>query len=420
MNMQSRRVLLKQGGVLMALPFLPSINAQEKTEAPRRLVCIHQCLGWEPEAFFPKDYGNDVALSPTLQPLAPLNKKFTVFNGFEHGIKGGHFAEHTFLTGVHLDDAKTFKEGNISIDVKAAEHVGVDTRIPSLHLALPGGVGRYDRSSWTRSSVSVLMETDLDRVFYRIFYDKSEVGNMQERLNLNQNKSIIDAVLEQSQVIRRNVNSDDRRSLDSFFDNLRDTEKKIQARRVWLDTPKPKETLSTVKRDDIRQLFPLYYELMALALKTDSTRVATLQLPVTNQVYSDLGVKDGMHLISHHGKDPKRLEQLRLVEAFHMQLIANFLKTLSEMNESGKNLLDQTTVLVGAGMGNGSSHSNLNLPVLVAGGGFEHGGHRDVRVAGKPRQLCDLYVTLLKQFGLNIDSFGSSRSAYKFKAPMKA
>ena len=412
--MINRRNFLKASGVAIALPFMPSaLSAKEakKHKNIKRMVCVHQCLGYEAAGFFPKGFGKDYKISKTLSPLEKNRDKFTVFTGLEHGVTGGHYAEHAFLTGVHIYDAKKYKEGNISVDIRAAEHVGFATRFPSLHLALPGGVGRYDRTSWTRSGVSVPMNDKIDLVFNKLFMEESLEARKKKQQVLEENSSVIDAVLGQSKDVSRKLNKDDKVKMDEFLTSLRDTEKKIQALHKWVLAPKPKVDKMEAVPTDIKELFPLYYDLMTLALRTDSTRVVALQLPVTNNVYSDLdGVHEGYHLLSHHGKQKSRLEQLYTIEKYHMTIFNDFINKLQGIKEENGNMLDNTIILHGAGMGNGSSHSNRNLPVLLAGGGLKHGEHRNMYNHEKiPTQLCDLYLSMLHWFGVETDVFGTSR-----------
>lgn len=413
----NRRNFLKASGISIALPFMPSLAhaaGQKTTDAKRRMVCVHQCLGWEPRAFFPKEVGKDYKLSKTLLPLAENKDKFTVYSGLEHGVTGGHYAEHAFLTGVHIEDAKKYKEGNISVDMKAAEHVGFNTRFSSLHLALPGGVGRYDRTSWTRAGVSVPMQEKLDLVFSQLFTEETLTARKRAKKILEENSSVIDTVLGQSKDLSRKMNKDDKVKMSEFLSSLRETEKKIQAQNKWVMSAKPKvKGIGTVP-SNIKELFPLYYDIIALALQTDSTRVASLQLPVTNNVYSDLGddITEGCHLLSHHGHSKSRLAQLAKIEAYHMTLFNNFLNKLKNIKDGESNLLDNTIVLNGAGMGNGSAHSNRNLPVILAGGGLEHGEHKNMYDKDKiATPLCNLYLSMLHWFGVKADSFGTSRKA---------
>ena len=407
----NRRTLLKAAGVSITLPFMPSLFGSEKPNKPlKRMVCIHQCLGYESSHFFPKEFGENYKLSPTLSPLAENKNNFTVFSGLEHGVGGGHYAEHAFLTGIHIDDAKNFKEGNISLDIKAAEHVGYKTRFPSIHLSLPGTVGRYDRSSWNSSGGSLPMNSNLGSIFNKLFTDDSQQAKKQISRTLQENSSIIDTVLDQSKSFTKRLAKTDNEKMDEFLTSLRETEKDIQVQQRWVLKAKPQVTPLRTIPTSIKDLFPLYYKLITLALQTDSTRVATLQLPVTNNVYNELeGVHEGYHLISHHGKDKNRLKQLHTVEEFHMELFNGFINKLKEIKDENGSLLDNTLILHGAGMGNGSAHSNKNLPVLLAGGGLTHGQHRNMYKHGKtPDRLCNLYLSMLQWFGSPATSFGTS------------
>lgn len=411
-----RRTLLKAAGISIALPFMPSLFGADRTGEDRhirRLVCIHQCLGYEAGNFFPAQVGEDYAPPPTLVPLMENRKNITVYSGLEHGVAGGHYAEHAFLSGIHLDDAKNFKEGNISVDIKAAEHVGYRTRFPSIHLALPGGVGRYDQTSWNQFGGSIPMNSNLSDQFNKLFVDDSPEAKRKASQVLQENSSIIDAVMDQSAAYSRDLNPTDKVRLDDFLTSLRETEKKIQVQKEWVLMDKPKVASFSAFPTNIRELFPLFYKLIALALQTDSTRVATLQLPVTNNVYNDLdGVHEGYHLLSHHGKDAGRLKQLHIIERFHMTMFNDFLNHLRKMDGKGGSLLDHTLILHGAGMGNASAHSNKNLPVILAGGGLKHGSHRSMLTnGGAPDKLCNLYLSMLQWFGVETTSFGTSTGA---------
>ena len=151
----------------------------------------------------------------------------------------------------------------------------------------------------------------------------------------------------------------------------------------------------------------LMIDLMHLALQTDSTRFITFALNGFNAVPAIPGVTQDWHNLSHHGQDPAKLAELRVVELQQMTLFGELLKKLKESKEEGGTLLDRTIVLFGSNLGNASSHDNKNLPILVAGGGFKHGQH----LAFDPRKnppLCNLYVQFLRRLGADVNSFGSS------------
>ena len=163
-----RRKFLKAAGVSIALPFLESIRAPHSLRAsegsddkPMRIVCIGLEYGLYPTDFFPKKTGRGFQLPNLLKPLATVRDDMTVFSGLDHpGVKGGHFATHTFLSGIRSDQASAQPEGNISVDQKAAEFVGSKTRFPSIQIGLGGG-----GVSWTRNGVAIPPMTRLQTVF---------------------------------------------------------------------------------------------------------------------------------------------------------------------------------------------------------------------------------------------------------------
>ena len=149
------------------------------------------------------------------------------------------------------------------------------------------------------------------------------------------------------------------------------------------------------------------FDLCALAFRTDSTRIVTMHVPGGNGVLKLDGINDGYHSLSHHGQDPKKIEQLKQIELEYIKELAHFIQTLKDIPEENGSMLDHTLIYFGSGMGNASSHSNRNLPVLLAGGNMKHGSSLKYEQDSKP--LCDLYVSMLQWMGVETDSFSSSR-----------
>lgn len=409
-NRLDRRTFLKASGVTMALPFMPSLKAQtdkSSTVSPKRMIFIDSSLGMEASAFFMEQTGKDCKLPSSLTPLEKFRDKFTVFSNMEHiGMTGGHKAQHALLSGVLLSDAGKYREGNITVDVKAAEHVGIKTRFPSLHFGIGGA---NNRMSWTRNGNSVPMEWDLNKIFNKLFADDSPKQKTDRQRFLNENNSIIDAVLAQSKSVSRGLDKEDKGKLEEYLNSVRETEKNLQAQKAWINKPKPKVDkpgdFSGRLFSEPEKLYSLYYDLVFLALKTDSSRVISLQIPGAGAALQLPGVDVGYHLLSHHGKDEERLRQLHTIEKYHIQQLSRFMAKLDKIKEGESNLLDKTTIFFGAAMGNGSSHSNRRLPVLLAGGDYKHETHRKMP---ELTQLNNLYVTMLQNFGLEIDQLGPS------------
>lgn len=394
----------------MALPYMPSLVGQSKKDSnvsPDRLLFFDVWLGLEAGAFFPKTSGKDYQLSPTLSPLKSHKSNFTVFSNVEHiSVNGGHRAQHALLSGVHLSKASQYKEGNITADIKAAEHVGVKTRYSSLHIGINSG---NNRMSWTRNGNSVPMVTKLDQLFNMLFVDDSSSVKARKNRALAENSSVIDVIMAQSKNIDKKLDKEDSEKLDEYLSSVRETEKKLQTQRDWINKPKPQakrpKDLGNNIYKDTEQVYETYYDLVLLALKTDSSRVVSMQFPGGGAPISLPGVDTGYHLLSHHGKDPERLKQLHIVEKHHIEQLARFMTKLQDTKEAGSSLLDKTAIFMSGCMGNASSHSNRQLPAILAGGGFKHQGHMKMP---KLTEMTNIYLTMLQKFGLEIDEFGPS------------
>ena len=203
----------------------------------------------------------------------------------------------------------------------------------------------------------------------------------------------------------------DREKIDEYFTSVRELEQRLARAEEWSKKPKPKVDArppqDITNPADIIGRTRLMFDLMHLALQTDSTRLITVLLAGTSLVPTVPGVSLGHHDLSHHGQDPNKIQQLRRVELEKMKAIHDFLKKLKDTKEEGARLLDRTTVFFSSNLGAGSTHSTRNLPVLLAGGGFKHGQH----LAFDPRNpppLCNLYVSMLQRLGVEADRFSSS------------
>jgi hypothetical protein len=412
-----RRTFLRGAGAFVALPFLESlarplsaVTAAGKMIDPMRMVCIGLNYGMHPQGFFPKKTGRNYKLSYLLEPLEDLKNDFTIFSHLDHpGMKGGHEATHSYLSGVRADMAKSMPEGNISMDQKAAEFVGTATRYQSMQLNVGGGDNGL---SWTRNGVSIPAVSNLQQMFDALFLETDQAHKRRLARSYKLNSSILDVVRDDAQDLQKRLSANDMVKLDEYFTSVRDVEKRLQMSEAWLNKPKPQvdyqfpQPLPT----DFYEKVPLYYDLMKLALMTDSTRVLSYSINGWSGDSGLPGVTQGYHALTHHGQDPSRLKELTIIETFHAKQFARFLDDLKRTEvENQTSLLDKTMVLFGSGMGNASSHSNRDLPLLLAGGGFMHGEHKDYPKKGdKQTPACNLYVSMLQKFGLEIDNFGTS------------
>ena len=402
----TRRGFLKAAGVSLALPWLEAMGAES---APRRrMVCLSAPLGLHPPNFFPEKAGKDYALTPYLELLKEHRNDFTVMSGLSHPeVAEGHDSGYSFLTGAHH---KGFMRGGfrntISLDQLAAEHLCGQTRVASLSLSTEGS-----GLSWTRSGVLVPPALNPTTVFSQLFLDggPDEVEAQLRRLRSGQ--SILDHVRDLARGMEAGLGANDREKLDEYFTSVRELEQRLVIAREWARKPKPKVDAKPPQNPpnvDLVARCRAWFDLTHLALQTDSTRLATILLNGGSQgVPPILGVSQGHHDLSHHGQDPKKIEQLRLVETELMKTIAEFLSKLKATKEDGVSLLDRTMVFFGSNLGNASSHATKNLPIFLAGGGFKHGQHLAFPASGGP-PLCNLFVSMLQRLGLPVEQFGSS------------
>ena len=398
----------------MALPSLEAMAAPTDGTATR-MVCIGLNFGFVPQLFFPTNTGKDYELTERLKPLEKYRDDITVFSGLDHGTEaqGGHGGVHAYLSGVLSKHSRNMPEANISLDQKAAQIVGSQTRYPSLQIA--SGNDPNNQISWNASGVSLPPICKVD-VLYSLLFQKADPG-LQKTTHAKQaaQASILDLVKTDADYLQRKVGLQDKAKLDRYFTSVREVEKRIAQSSEWLTKPKPEVDYKIpvgANTMDFIDRVPLYYDLMALALETDSTRVISLGLADIGANYGGFDISRGYHQLTHHGKVPEYITELSVIEQFHTEQLARFLNKLKSVREgNGKTLLDNSMVLFGSGMGNASSHSNKNLPLILAGGGFQHGEHKSYFLDEHQKNATPagrLFVSMLQRFGVETDHFGTA------------
>lgn len=408
-----RRTFLKAAGISLALPMFESISSGALAKPQRRMVCIGNEFGMYPGSFWPKNTGRNYELTPLLQPLAKHRQDFTLFSHLDHGLKGGHFAIHGFLTGVNAADARAMPDGGISMDQRAAEFVGSRTRFPALTIGSADGLHGGCQMSWTRTGTRVPPIPGPRELFRSLFIDDGTTAKKKAADRIRLQGSILDAVLGDAKSLKRRLNKNDGDKLEEYFSSVRDVEYKLQLDEQWQKVPKPKAPIKEPRNQGLAQDLPMIYDLIVLALQTDSTRIATLEVGGSFAA-RDIGINKGYHGLSHHGKVQAAIDQLVQIELYQVKQFARFLDKLRATREPGtdRTLLDSTITLFGSGMGNANSHTNYDLPIVLAGGGFKHGEFKSYPKEGHKRvPLCNLYVSMLNQFGVETDSFGTSTSS---------
>ncbi len=377
-------------------------------EAPKRLVFICTALGLHPPNVFPETAGADYESTPYLDLLKDHRKDFTLFSGLQHEDQTGrqpHDSELTFLTSARKPGMGGFRN-TISIDQVAANHFGNQTRFSSVSL----GSAKRRSQSYTSGGVMIPAETSPANLFAKMFLEGKPAEIRKQQQRLGDGKSILDELGSQAKKLKRKASAADNHLLNDYFESVRQAEKNIETSQGWMDKPKPKVDASQpsdiADHADMIGRVKLLTELVPLIIQTDSSRVISIMVQDHFVVPKVDGVTGNHHNLSHHGQDEEKIEQLQKIEAGIVGCYGELLGNMKSRTESGKSLLDNTSILFGSNLGNANAHHANNLPVFLAGGGFKHGQYVKQK-EGTP--LCNLFVSMLNQAGIEANEFGQSK-----------
>jgi hypothetical protein len=406
--LSTRRSFLCGAGVALSLPWLESLggiaHAAEAGKEPRRLLLICLPLGIYRDSFVPKQAGAGYELPEYLAPLADLRDRFTVISGLEHpGVGGGHASQPRIFTGV-----PSAERNRRSLDQHVAAALGQHTRFDSLGLS--AGANDF---CWTDGGSMVPPEKSIGDAFARLFAEEGAANKAKVLREIGRGKSILDHVLDEARDLQSRLSQRDQDKLDEYFESVRATEKRLVKSEEWMHQPKPQvnsQPPAPFAPDEIITNLRGVCDLTHLAFKTDSTRVITFGY-FRQDTVAVPGVNVGYHNLSHHGQDEGNIAQLKRVELAFFDELKTLLTNLQTTREGDSTLLDRTTIVVTSNLGSGNSHSNKDLPVLLAGGRFQHGEHLAVAPGTVP--LSNLYVSVLNQLGFEDQSFGTSTGTLK-------
>jgi hypothetical protein len=412
-----RHFLRGTGAAAIALPLLEAmgqplgrrvLGATADDESPKRFVAMCATLGFHVPFLFPDKEGSDFELTPYLSQLDSHRDQLTVFSGLSHPEQqgsSGHASEMTWLTSAQRPGLAGFRN-TISLDQLIAHRIGIETRFPFLALSTSG------RSmSWTPGGVEIPGVSSPSKLFRALFIDGSQEEVASELRGLKRGRSILDTVGGRARELEQSVGHRDQQKIDEYLTAVRDLEQRLQQSEGWVHRDKPNvdadEPQDVVDKNDAIAKQRLLYDMIVLALQTDSTRTITYQLSGMNAVPLIPGVRSDWHGLSHHGKDPQKIEELKIIEEAEFVAFNEFLTKLRGVEENGRSLLDHTAVLFGSNLGNANAHDWHNLPILVAGGGYRHGKYvAHDRDNNTP--LANLLVALAQRMGVETESFGSS------------
>lgn len=410
-NKISRRTLLRASGVALALPYLEVMPAYGAAQT-RRMVNICCTLGLYTPSWLPQQDGADYQATEYLKLIDQHRSRYTVFSGLSHEAQNGrqaHNSEITWLTSARHPGLDGF-QNTISMDQAAANHIGYETRFPSIVL----GTTSPQSQSYTANGVMVPAESSPAGVFKKLFLRGSAEEIRRETQSLNDGGSILDHLLEEGRRLDKQVSASDKHKLNAHFEAVRAAENQLTEVQAWTNRPKPEvgqeSPVDIPDNTDLIGRIELMLNLIPLILQTDSSRVVSLMIQDHGVVPQIAGISKDQHGLSHHGQDATNIAQLKIIETEIIKRFGNLLTELQQPSLAGGSILDETAVLFGSNLGNAASHSSKQLPILVAGGGFAHGKH----IANKQEQdapLSDLFATLLQSMGLEVDAFGQGSKA---------
>lgn len=433
----SRRKVLRGLGTMMSLPFLESIGgrafaaAAKPAKAPLRAAWLYIPNGVNVGEWYPTGEGKGYQLSTTLKEIERHRENFMVVSGLaqnfarSHGNGGGDHARatSTFLTGcMPKKTAGADIQLGVSVDQIAAQKIGHLTRLPSLELSTDGqrSAGRCDSGyscayqfnlAWKNETMPMAPEMDPRLVFERLFgYGSAGARGAEGARRQRLQKSILDTVLDDAKSLQGKVNGNDKRKLDEYFSSVRDIELRIErAEKFTTQLPKDLKVPEGIP-DSYEEHIRVMFDLLTLAFQTDTTRLCTFMLAHdgSNRSFPDIGVPDAHHSISHHQKDPVKLAKIAKIDQFYMRQLGYFMDKLKTAQEGEGNLLDNSMIVFGAGIGDGDRHNHDNLPIILAGGagGTWTGGKRIVLPGETP--MTNLYISMLDRMGVRSERVGDS------------
>lgn len=423
----SRRTFLRGVGAAIALPYLDAMTPAfaGAPERVRRAVFVFVPNGIHMQDWTPRRTGKGYDLPPTLEPLESIRGRVSVISGLDldgarsHGDGPGDHARacSAFLTGAHPVKTKGADiEIGVSVDQVLAKHVGGATRFSSLELGLERGrrAGSCDSGyacaytnniAWRTATTPVAKETDPREVFRRLFGDPDDVeARAREERRRRRRRSLLDVTLEDARRLRAKLGRHDRAKVDEYLEAVREVEKRLQGSGPEGVVGVPE----SVSRggDRMRAM----YDVIGLALRTDSTRVVTFMLgnAGSNRSYPELDIADGHHDTSHHGEKEANYAKLRKIDRHNVAALSAFLGGLAAVDDGGSDLLSRTAVLYGSGISDGDRHDHGDLPILLGGecGGTLRSGKHVVARPGTP--LANLHMRIAKAMGVPAASFGDS------------
>jgi hypothetical protein len=412
----SRRTVLKGVGATIALPLLdamnPSATAWARTAAgstPRRIAFVGFPHGAIMNRWSPAQTGADYEMSPILEPLAPFRQHLTIVSGLRNAPgetpEPHGYIEATWLSCVKPWDFGHEPDAGVTADQLAARHIGQDTRLPPLELTT-SQVGA--RLAWRTPTQSLPQEGNPRAVFQKLF----GLGDTdaERAAILRETGSILDRVQAQAARLQASLGVRDRVVVSDYLDSVREIERRVQMASRQDDSTLEIPDAPVGTPNDLTEHFALMFDLMALAFQADITRIITFSMDreASMRSYTNLGIAEGFHPLSHHGNDALKQDKLVQIQKYHTEMFARFVERLATAEEADGTVLDHSTILYGSNMSNSDRHDNDPLPSALVG--HAHGRIKGGQHLKYPQdsRFADLLVTLFDRNNIPVEKIGDS------------
>src|SRR3954469_2856055 len=412
-----RRAVLKGVGATIALPLLDAMNpaatvwaATPAGSPPKRFAFVGFPHGAIMDRWSPKEVGTSYEMSPILEPLTPFRQHMTIVSGLRN--KPGETPEpHAYIESTWLSCVKPWEHGaagpdaGVTADQLAARHIGQDTRLPSLELTT-SQVGA--RLAWRTPTQPLPQEGNPRAVFQKLFGPGDT--DKERAAILHETGSILDRVKGQAARLQKSLGVTDRVIVGDYLDSVREIERRVQmaSKQDTSSLEIPDAPVGTP--NDITEHFKLMFDLMALAFQADITRVITFSMDheASMRTYTNLGIAEAFHPLSHHGNNPQKQEKLIQIQTYHTLVFAKFVERLAKAQEADGTVLDHSTILYGSNMSNSDKHNNDPLPAAVLG--HAHGRIKGGQHLKYPQdsRFADLLVTLFDRNNIPVEKIGDS------------
>src|SRR5438876_3563161 len=413
----SRRTMLKGVGASIALPLLdarnPAATAWAKTaagSAPKRFAFVGFPHGAIMDRWSPGQTGADYEMSTILEPLTPFREHLTIVSGLRN--KPGETPEpHAYIESTWLSCVKPWEHGvigpeaGVTADQMAVRHIGQDTRLPSLELTTSQAGARL---AWRTPTQPLPQEGNPRAVFQKLFGQGDT--DAERAAILHETGSILDRVKGQAARLQTSLGVRDRVVVSDYLDSVREIERRVQmAEKQDMTTLQiPDAPVGTPT--DITEHFKLMFDLMALAFQADITRIITFSLDreASMRTYTNLGIAEGFHPLSHHGNNPQKQDKLVQIQKYHTEVFAGFVKRLATAKEGEGTVLDHSTILFGSNMSDSNRHNNDPLPSALLG--HAHGRIKGGQHLKYPQdsRFADLLQTIFDRNNIPVKSIGDS------------